>query len=291
MISCWNCDENLTEQDNIEFEGEVKGEKLTVKTRGFLCSCGFKTVGSKNMDAYNIAIADAYRKKHGLLTTGDILKRKDYNLSQQKFADCLGTHVQSIKRWEHGGVQEESMDKLMRYTFAELAKTRPRKLIKDTVNFITTDTKKVADYILHIAAGVGEAITPMKLQKLLYYADGYCLAFYDKPLINERFKAWPHGPVVESVYKEYKETGNQSISKDPGRGNLHPEIQLHIREIMRVYGGYSASELRNMTHQEEPWKNARGNLREDEPSNQEISKEDMKIYFRKISDKCDIFLS
>ena len=45
---------------------------------------------------------------------------------------------------------------------------------------------------------------PLKLQKLLYFAQGFSYAFYDKELFNDDFEAWVHGPVIPSIYHEYK---------------------------------------------------------------------------------------
>lgn len=57
----------------------------------------------------------------------------------------------------------------------------------------------------------GVEITPMKLQKLLYFAHGWFLAFNNRPLINEECQAWQFGPVFNSVYHEYKNFGRHRI--------------------------------------------------------------------------------
>ncbi len=58
-----------------------------------------------------------------------------------------------------------------------------------------------------IARGVEDGIkdmTNMKIQKLVYFAHGYCLACQDRPLISENFVAWKHGPVVRRLYDKIK---------------------------------------------------------------------------------------
>ena len=60
----------------------------------------------------------------------------------------------------------------------------------------------------------GENISNLKLQKLLYYAQGSFLAVTDKPLFEDNIVAWCHGPVVESVYHEYKSNGSNGIPFD-----------------------------------------------------------------------------
>lgn len=55
-------------------------------------------------------------------------------------------------------------------------------------------------------------ISNLKLQKLLYYAQGCYLAMYDAPLFKEDIVAWAHGPVVREVYDEYKAYGSGGIT-------------------------------------------------------------------------------
>ncbi|QLH42366.1 MAG: DUF4065 domain-containing protein [Coxiellaceae bacterium] len=52
----------------------------------------------------------------------------------------------------------------------------------------------------------------MKLAKLIYVAHGWSLALNDVPLIDEAVQAWKFGPVIESVYHEFKHFGNDVIN-------------------------------------------------------------------------------
>lgn len=58
---------------------------------------------------------------------------------------------------------------------------------------------------------VYEGITHLKLQKLLYYAQGISLGMFDKPIFSENIEAWPHGPVVKEVYSVYNTFGRNNI--------------------------------------------------------------------------------
>jgi uncharacterized phage-associated protein len=57
----------------------------------------------------------------------------------------------------------------------------------------------------------GNYVTQMKLQKIVYFAHGYHLAKYGEPLINEEFEAWKFGPVVQTIYQDYKLYGSDNI--------------------------------------------------------------------------------
>lgn len=114
LHNCWECGEIMEERE-VDFKDKLKGEEFEFKATGLICPNGHTSLLGIHMDAYNIILADTFRKKHGLLTTEQILNyRNKLNMSQQKFADFLGTHVQSLKHWEHGCVQDKAMDSLIR---------------------------------------------------------------------------------------------------------------------------------------------------------------------------------
>lgn len=118
----------------------------------------------------------------------------------------------------------------------------------------------VADYFLSKTdEEAGDVISNLKLQKLVYYAQGFTLAVTGKPLFNEPIEAWQHGPVVPDLYHKYKDHGAYGI---PAPTNVDfskfsSEIKEILDEVYDVYGQFSAWKLRNMTHGEVPWKNTK----------------------------------
>lgn len=120
-----------------------------------------------------------------------------------------------------------------------------------------------------------EYISNLKLQKLLYYAQGSFLAVTDKPLFSDEIVAWQHGPVVESVYHEYKANGSNGIvfEEDFDFSQFTREENELLAEVYRTFGQYSAWKLRNMTHQEMPWCST--------AQNAVISTDKIKEYFRR----------
>lgn len=63
---------------------------------------------------------------------------------------------------------------------------------------------EVANFFVSRFQQAGDPLTNMKLQKLLYYAQGWHLALKGDALFDERIEAWPHGPVVPPVYGTFK---------------------------------------------------------------------------------------
>lgn len=103
----------------------------------------------------------------------------------------------------------------------------------------------------------GDGLSNMKLQKLAYYAQGFYCAINDKPLFDEPIKAWTHGPVVPELYHAYKSCGSAPIpvlSKFDADCLTDDQKDI-IEEVFEVFGQYSAWKLRNMTHEESPWRN------------------------------------
>ena len=133
------------------------------------------------------------------------------------------------------------------------------------------NAKAVANYLLDLANVEGEAITPMKLQKLIYYAHGWHLAVTGQPLITDKVEAWEYGPVVPSVYQDFKRFGNEPITSpaqdfrwDNGQvavstpeipvGDAHEATREILRRVWDVYKGRTALELSRMTHApDSPW--------------------------------------
>ena len=123
----------------------------------------------------------------------------------------------------------------------------------------------------------GETISNLKLQKLLYYTQGFFIAVFDRKLFEEPIEAWQYGPVVREAYLHFKDFGSSSISlqEDVSIINLAQDEDELFKEVMEEYGQFSAVKLMNMTHEELPWKKTFS-----ENPQGEISYELLKEYFK-----------
>ena len=107
--------------------------------------------------------------------------------------------------------------------------------------------------------GVEDDLTNMKLQSLLYYAQGASLGLTGKPLFRDQLVARPEGPIVESVYRAYKGFGSRAIDRINGEYNVDaftPEEVDLLRQVMEIFADYRASALLRMSHAELPWQEA-----------------------------------
>ena len=118
----------------------------------------------------------------------------------------------------------------------------------------------VAKYFLYKANQEGDLITNLKMQKLLYYAQAWYLVNFGKPLFDDHILAWNLGPVVKSVYNEYKEFRHTPIMFEEDFGeNIKQFDKDDLRFLDDFYDQfscYSAHDLVNMSHSEDPWKKA-----------------------------------
>lgn len=118
-----------------------------------------------------------------------------------------------------------------------------------------------------------ETLSNMKLQKLLYYAQGFNMALNNGDLLfRDRVYAWAHGPVVLDVYHRFKENGSAGLPSDGiAAPDLDEDTQALLEEVWQAYGQFSAWRLREMTHREPPWMNT--------PQNAPIAEAELFAYF------------
>ena len=111
----------------------------------------------------------------------------------------------------------------------------------------------VASYILKRT----NAITVMKLQKLVYYSQAWSLVWDEKKLFSEKIEAWANGPVVPTLYAAHR--GKFEVSRMPGGDcrKLDESQRETVDSVVKYYGQMSSQQLSELTHLEDPWKNAR----------------------------------
>jgi uncharacterized phage-associated protein len=148
-----------------------------------------------------------------------------------------------------------------------------------------------------LIAGFGyvDGIDHMKLQKLVYLAHGWWLAYHDSAIINESPQVWRYGPVFASMYHALKGFGDHPI-RLPQRDILNedpPDIDEADDEAFALidwtwarYGGFSGVRLSDMTHAVgTPWRTIAEDRKYRVPSNFPIPDDIIKHYFREVEPK------
>ncbi|ANV74326.1 hypothetical protein BCM43_28140 (plasmid) [Bacillus thuringiensis] len=146
-----------------------------------------------------------------------------------------------------------------------------------------TSIYDVADYFLYLSSpGTTRSITPLKLQKLTFYAQALNYAMEGTPLFDEDFEAWVHGPVSPVLYYAYKNNGSREIdNSNITEPQLDRKAKKVVKIIWRMYGTKDGKYLENKTHNEKPWQEARKGLNYYEHSNEIIDKNSIKSYYSK----------
>lgn len=136
----------------------------------------------------------------------------------------------------------------------------------------------VFDAAAYILKRQGE-MTTMKLHKLLYYAQAWSLVWDEEPLFNEAIEAWANGPVVRRLFAYHR--GHFKIDGMPiGNPDVLSEKQKEtINAVLDFYGDKTSQYLIELSHLEDPWKNARIGLSPNERGDRIISNDSMANYY------------
>jgi uncharacterized phage-associated protein len=158
---------------------------------------------------------------------------------------------------------------------------------------------QICKFLIAYFNSIGEELTHLKLQKLLYYIQAWHLVYKNDPLFSEEPEAWVNGPVYKNVYDFYKDKGSGPLTIELPEGKNHEEYPNEllneigldeeqkelIDAVIKKYGLMPTFQLVYLTHSENPWNEAREKLSPFEPSNSKITLSSMKSYYSKLINK------
>ncbi len=131
-------------------------------------------------------------------------------------------------------------------------------------------------------------LTPMQLQKLLYYVQGWHMVETGSPAFGDEIRAWRDGPVVGAVYHEFREWRKNPITEHPEEPPaLTEETRGLVESVWIRYRDYSGFKLSDMTHDEMPWRKARGALPRNVKSDTLMPLSDIEQEFREQSERAE----
>ena len=137
------------------------------------------------------------------------------------------------------------------------------------------DVHDVAAYILRERG----SMTALKLQKLVYYSQAWSLVWDEAPIFPERIEAWINGPVVRDLYEIYR--GQFRVTEDSlgDPDALSKDEEETVDAIIKFYGKMSSQQLSDLTHREDPWRDARRGLAPTDRGSREISHASMAEFY------------
>lgn len=117
------------------------------------------------------------------------------------------------------------------------------------------------DVAKYITEQTGE-VSAMKLQKLMYYAQAWNLVWEEEALFPNDFQAWANGPVLPTLYARHRGMFkvDASLFSEANSANLTEAERGNVDKVLAFYGDKTAQWLSNLTHQENPWLEARGEM-------------------------------
>lgn len=262
------------------------------------------------MDINMRSVDKQYRREEGLISADDIQKIMDiYNIGKAPLSIALGFGEITITRYlagqmpskEYSAVIKKALSspdymiKLLNENAEKLGETAYKKAIQaaEKMAGLFCVSEKMLLTISYIFEQMQE-ITPLALQKILYFIQGIYMVMFGEPLYKEDCMAWVHGPVYEEVYNLFKdfkynpiEDNRFAIFKERFE-ELSEQEKKVIDLVINSFGKYSGKVLETITHSESPWKNARTDYEPLQPSREIIDKNEIKQYFSLVADRYGI---
>lgn len=259
---------------NIEIENDIRLYDIYKKQMNLLTSSEIKNIRKKysmNQKEFALSIGvgeiTIHRFENGSIQTESVdsiirlsedpdimynlLIKNQSNLSDNDFSTFLNK-VNILKKLKQHKIANFNINDYMGFKFeTESIDNVTKELIFQYNTQIDNVSKK---YGIEDNCGAAEYITPLKLQKLLYYIQGMSLRIYGKPAFLNNISAWQYGPVVEDVYQQYK--GRNPISTPKIDYVVCDGLKKIIELVVASYGQIEAGSLIDLTHDEDPWINS-----------------------------------
>lgn len=272
--------------------------------------CGNEMCVPGLMDLNSKVIDRQYRQKENLVSVDDIKNLMEiYNLGKAPVSLALGFGEVTITRYLSGMIPSkkysyiiknalespEYMIELLDCNRQKLGLVAYSKAMQEAQELkrLFGISKKMLLAISYIFERM-EEITPLALQKLLYYVQGFSMVNRGVPMFEEDCQAWVHGPVYENVYNLFKGFKYNPIEDNRFAmfKNRFKELGAEEKEIIDLvvdsFGMYSGKVLESITHKELPWQNARALCLPTEASNIVINRDEIREYFLNVSRQYDL---
>jgi len=292
----------IEERDRIK---EMKNKAINFKEKIAYCSeCGNEFFVSELRDENLGAIDRAYREAEGLIGLPEIVGiLEKYEMGKRPMSLLLGWGETTLTRFVNGDIPSKTYSDILK-KFNESPEAFLELLITSKHKITETAFKKSFDATnselgkAKICSGNGKIesackyvinrsieITPLALQKLLYFAQAFHKTFAGVFLFEEDCEAWVHGPVYRDIYFKYKNHGYNPIEDGQDRFecfDLSESEREVIDAVINYFGCYSGKILETMTHIEPPWKETRAGLADEETSDRIIRKDLIERYYGQV---------
>lgn len=299
---------NLQKKDVVKI---IRGKEYTFSITVALCTeCGEEMSIPGLIDKNVQEIDEQYRVAEGLVSIEDIEKlMKIYKIGKAPLSLALGFGEITIPRYLEGQVPSKEYSDVIRAALTspafmkeklnankdKISDAAYRKAMEaaDSIEGLFSVSDKMLQVIAYIFEKL-EEVSPLVLQKLLYFIQGVYSALYGKALFEEECRAWVHSPVYPEVYELFSDFKYNPIDDarfamlDGAADALTKEEKDVVDLVVNTFGMYGGKMLEKITHNEDPWKEARKGYGENVPSSELLSKERIMKYYVEINKKYGI---
>lgn len=307
LIFCEECRDDVEYMvTEVPMVGKIKGIEYHYTGKEARCIHCNTRVYVPEINDFNLkALYEVYRKKNGIVSLDVILAiPKKYAIGKRPLSLLLGWGEQTFSRYCDGDMPTKQYSEILMKIYEdplyyshllEVGKgnlksqktyEKSRKAVDTLLNISKQNASKI-DIVIKYLLNQCEDITPLALQKALYYIQGFYYAFYNTFLFMEVCEAWVHGPVYRNVYFKYRDYRFDPIAKsqDFDESVLNASEKAIFDSVIHNLCCYSGKVLEQFTHNETPWLIARGDLPVTEPSEKIISHENIGTYFKAVKEK------
>ncbi len=268
-------------------------------------NCGSQLFVPEFSDCNLKALYDVYRKENNIISLEQIREIPEkYAIGKRPISLLLGWGEQTFSRYADGDMPTKQYSDILIHLYhnpefyselleankgnlkSNLTYQKSRKATDALLSVHTINDSKINTVIQYLLNQC-EDITPLALQKALYYIQGFYFAFYKTFLFAEDCQAWIHGPVYKDIYFRYKDYRFDPIEgSDAFDSSVFPSGEKAIYDsVINNFCCYSGKILERFTHNEAPWLTTRGNLSIATPSDRIIEKSLIGDYFSRVKAK------
>lgn len=288
----------------------IKGVEYTFSITVAVCDeCGEEMSIPGLIDRNIQEVDEQYRAYEGIVSIDDIEKlMKIYKIGKAPLSLALGFGEVTITRYFSGQIPSKEYSDIMKKALSspafmkaklyenkeKIASAAYNKAMEAAVqleNLFSVSAKmlRVISYVFERL----EEVTPLMLQKLLYFIQGVSDALNGEPIFYEKCQAWVHGPVYPEVYDMFRDFKYNPIEDarfaifEGSEDALTDKERRTIDLVIDTFGEYSGKVLERITHEETPWKLARRGYADNIPSNEPITLESIKAYYDEKNEQYD----
>ena len=286
--------------------GTIKGKEYHYTGTEARCAdCGNLVFVPEISDDNLRSLYNVFREENGIVSLDVICAIPEkYDIGKRPLSLLLGWGELTFSRYCDGDIptrqysdilqriynEPQFYSELLEANKANLKSQRTYEKTRRAVDaLLSVDTPSnskintVIQYLLYQC----EDITPLALQKALYYIQGFHFAFYRTFLFPEDCQAWTHGPVYRDIYFRYRDYRFDPIEKTTtfDTSVFSASEKAICDSVINNLCCYSGKILERFTHNEAPWLTTRGDLPDSAPSDRIIEKSVIGAYFDAVKAK------